>query len=142
MWYQGEGLSCLDGFKSAFWPSSHSIFLSYAAQPKPTPVPTPAPVDTSSAPPETALPSQPSIVTGAAPTEATPAPSQDVPSQAPSSASAPAFGDPSSFLSGDGLQAAVNNMVEMGFPKEQVLRAMRASFNNPDRAVEYLMTVS
>lgn len=57
------------------------------------------------------------------------------------SETAPTFGDPSTFLSGDGLQAAVNNMVEMGFPRDQVLRAMRASFNNADRAVEYLMTV-
>lgn len=43
-------------------------------------------------------------------------------------------------MTGDALQSAISGMMEMGFEREQVMKALRASFNNPDRAVEYLMT--
>ena len=52
-----------------------------------------------------------------------------------------AFGDTSSFLTGDALQSTIQNMMEMGFERDQVMRALRASYNNPDRAVEYLFNV-
>jgi len=55
----------------------------------------------------------------------------------------PASGDAnSSFISGSALQTAIAGMMDMGFERDQVMRCLRASFNNPDRAVEYLMTVS
>lgn len=46
----------------------------------------------------------------------------------------------SHLLTGSALEQAVNGMMEMGFPREEVMRAMRAAYNNPERAVEYLMS--
>ena len=48
----------------------------------------------------------------------------------------------SALVTGAMYESAVTEMISMGFPRDMVVRAMRASFNNPDRAVEYLFTVS
>ncbi|KAJ1964602.1 UV excision repair protein rad23 [Dipsacomyces acuminosporus] len=45
-----------------------------------------------------------------------------------------------SFISGEMYETAITNMIDMGYTREQCVKAMRASFNNPDRAVEYLLT--
>ncbi|KAI0295827.1 hypothetical protein B0F90DRAFT_1637252 [Multifurca ochricompacta] len=77
----------------------------------------------------------PETQTTASPTPASPTPAA-VQTVAP--APGPALG--ASFLSGEALQTTIANMVEMGYDREQIMRAMRASYNNPDRAVEYLLT--
>ncbi|KAL1742076.1 hypothetical protein HDZ31DRAFT_84395 [Schizophyllum fasciatum] len=106
------------------------------SKPKPTPAPTtPAPSTSTPADAPAAAPAQ---TTPAAAPQPASAPAAQTSSSAPP-ANAPAFGDMSSFVTGSVLQETVNNMTEMGFPRDQVLRALRASFNNPDRAVEYLM---
>lgn len=44
-------------------------------------------------------------------------------------------------MGGDG-EAAIQNMIAMGFERSEIERAMRAAFFNPDRAVDYLLNVS
>ena len=46
------------------------------------------------------------------------------------------------LLTGQAYEEALARLVEMGFDREQAISAMRASFNNPDRAAEYLMSGS
>ena len=53
---------------------------------------------------------------------------------------AAAFNDPSALATGSARESAIANMIEMGYDRQEVNRAMRAAFNNPDRAVEYLLT--
>uniref|UniRef100_A0A1A7WW31 UV excision repair protein RAD23 n=1 Tax=Iconisemion striatum TaxID=60296 RepID=A0A1A7WW31_9TELE len=46
----------------------------------------------------------------------------------------------STLVTGSSYDAMVNEMMLMGYEREQVVAAMRASFNNPDRAMEYLLS--
>lgn len=38
-------------------------------------------------------------------------------------------------------EAAIQQMEAMGFARDDINRAMRAAFFNPDRAIEYLLNV-
>ena len=42
---------------------------------------------------------------------------------------------------GEDYEKAVTEMLSMGYLRPQIDAAMRAAFNNPDRAVEYLLSV-
>jgi UV excision repair protein RAD23 len=47
---------------------------------------------------------------------------------------------PSALLTGDTLSNTLDMIVSMGFDRKDVEAAMKAAYNNPDRAIEYLTT--
>jgi len=82
--------------------------------------------------------------------EAAPAPAAapaPVPAAAPAPAPAPVAPAPAAdqaaaagMAGGAQLEETIKMMCEMGFPRSDCERALRAAFGNADRAVEYLMT--
>eukprot|EP00474_Spongospora_subterranea_P008546 CRZ09004.1 hypothetical protein [Spongospora subterranea] len=88
----------------------------------------------------------------AAPSPPSPAPVQPAPLAQPAAQPSPVRVQPaaaspvaapatdSGLVRGPAYDQAVENLMALGFEREQVVAALQASFNNPDRAAEYLFS--
>jgi len=46
----------------------------------------------------------------------------------------------SALLTGSALESSITELMNLGYPREQVMRALNRSFHNADRAAEYLLS--
>ncbi|XP_025620681.1 ubiquitin receptor RAD23c isoform X1 [Arachis hypogaea] len=129
---------------------------SKAPQTSATPTPTPSVSVAPQAVPATAAPPAPSPSPSPSPAPAAPAPAAPAPAPAPSPAAAPTSTDTavrvgsdiygqaaSNLVAGSNLEGTIQQILDMGggsWDRDTVIRALRAAYNNPERAVEYLYT--
>jgi len=104
------------------------------AAPKPAEPATPAQAPSTPSVPAAPAPANTSSISNP---PATPSPA---PASAAATTDSATFNDPNSLALGEQRAAAIASMESMGFPRDQIDRAMRAAFFNPDRAVEYLLS--
>eukprot|EP00922_Rhytidocystis_sp_ex-Travisia-forbesii_P063157 GHVS01093999.1.p1 GENE.GHVS01093999.1~~GHVS01093999.1.p1 ORF type:complete len:415 (-),score=89.84 GHVS01093999.1:768-2012(-) len=108
--------------------------------------PAPASTSTSESSSAAASTSEATTSTTSAAATTSTAPASSPPSGTSSSTTTGESGDgsyenhASALLTGTQLEETISNIEAMGFGREQIQAAMRAAFNNPDRAVEYLTT--
>ncbi|MBN3305767.1 RAD23 homolog A, nucleotide excision repair protein a [Amia ocellicauda] len=124
-----------------------SKMKSAGAAPSPSSEPAKTPVQESgpSQPPEPAAAAVPILPESSEPEEdpAPPAaPKAETPARSSQPSTEPALGGDASseLVTGAEYEAMLTEIMSMGYERERVVAALRASFNNPHRAVEYLLT--
>jgi len=104
-----------------------------AVKKKPTPAPTTTtPTPQTQSTPQPQPQQQPVPMTTPTTAHTTPAPTQPQPQQQQTGY------DQNRIVTGDSYQQTVQSFVEMGFDKDTVEACMRAAFNNPERALDYI----